>query len=197
MAGRGPHGDRNLDDWFAEPEPAPRRTHRPVAGEDDATQTLEPAQPAAADDWLAESGPKHVPPRVRLDLAGARVWLTVAVLAVLLLVGLAAGGVFSAGHLRAQPTATTAPQAPTTTATTTTRNRVALPTSTLKPGDTGPQVRTLQRALATFGYSPGAVDGHYGPATQHAVARFQQASRLTADGIFGTKTLHALTRAAA
>jgi peptidoglycan hydrolase-like protein with peptidoglycan-binding domain len=44
------------------------------------------------------------------------------------------------------------------------------PRTTLKPGDTGVQVKVLQRALASLGYSAGAVDGQYGPATKQAVA---------------------------
>ncbi|HET8894012.1 MAG TPA: peptidoglycan-binding domain-containing protein [Gaiellaceae bacterium] len=70
------------------------------------------------------------------------------------------------------------------------------PTSTLKPGDTGSQVTDLQQTLAAVGYSSGAADGNYGPATQSAVARFQRASGLTADGIFGSQTLSALRRMA-
>ena len=46
-----------------------------------------------------------------------------------------------------------------------------------------------------LGYSAGALDGSYGPATKHAVAGFQGAHGLTADGIFGPKTLKALRRA--
>ena len=69
------------------------------------------------------------------------------------------------------------------------------PTATLKPGATGAQVKLLQRALASLGYSTGVVDGQYGPATKQAVTAFQKADGLTADGIFGPKTLQALTRA--
>ena len=52
-----------------------------------------------------------------------------------------------------------------------------------------------QRALSSLGYSAGALDGSYGPATKQAVAGFQGARGLTADGIFGPKTLQALRRA--
>jgi peptidoglycan hydrolase-like protein with peptidoglycan-binding domain len=95
-----------------------------------------------------------------------------------------------------QSASTTAPRPPTTAPTTTTRTFTVLPTSALKPGDTGTQVRELQRALTALGYSPGVADGNYGPATERAVARFQRASGLTADGIFGPKTRGALRRAA-
>ena len=69
------------------------------------------------------------------------------------------------------------------------------PTTTLKPGATGAQVKLLQHALATLGYRPGKIDGRYGPATQRAVIRFQQAEGLKADGIFGAKTKLALAHA--
>jgi peptidoglycan hydrolase-like protein with peptidoglycan-binding domain len=68
----------------------------------------------------------------------------------------------------------------------------ALPTTTLKPGDTGAQVRALQRALKSLGYPVGKIDGQYGPATKTAVAAFQHAAGLTEDGVVGPKTLNAL-----
>jgi peptidoglycan hydrolase-like protein with peptidoglycan-binding domain len=72
----------------------------------------------------------------------------------------------------------------------------ALPAATSKPGDTGTQVKKLQRALKALGYSVGAVDGQYGPTTKEAVASFQHDAKLTADGVFGPKTLDALIRRA-
>ncbi len=84
---------------------------------------------------------------------------------------------------------------PTTTAATPAVSR-ALPTTTLKPGDTGAQVRALQRALKALGYSVGTIDGQYGPATKTAVASFQHAAGLTEDGVFGPKTLNALIQRA-
>ena len=78
------------------------------------------------------------------------------------------------------------------TTTTTPAQPVAAPTSNLKPGDTGAQVKVLQRALARLGFSAGTIDGQYGPATEAAVERFQAAAGLTADGIVGPATLAAL-----
>jgi hypothetical protein len=66
------------------------------------------------------------------------------------------------------------------------------PTTTLKPGDSGPQVKALQRELASLGYSVGAIDGYYGKAAGNAVSAFQHAHHLTADGIVGPATLLAL-----
>jgi peptidoglycan hydrolase-like protein with peptidoglycan-binding domain len=70
-----------------------------------------------------------------------------------------------------------------------------LPTTTLKPGDHGPQVRRLQRALATLGYLSGTIDGKYGSATSHALASFQRAKNLNADGVLGPATLASLKHA--
>jgi peptidoglycan hydrolase-like protein with peptidoglycan-binding domain len=76
-----------------------------------------------------------------------------------------------------------------------TQPTVAAPSSTLKPGDQGASVKLLQRALARLGYSPGTIDGQYGPSTTQAVSRFQRAKGLTEDGILGPNTLQALTNA--
>jgi Putative peptidoglycan binding domain len=42
----------------------------------------------------------------------------------------------------------------------------------LGPGDAGPDVRELERALAGLGFDPGSVDGRYDPATEGAVSAF-------------------------
>jgi peptidoglycan DL-endopeptidase CwlO len=65
----------------------------------------------------------------------------------------------------------------------------------LTPGDRGPQVQALQRSLVSLGYAPGAIDGIYGPKTEHALEAFQTRSKLTADGILGPETLDALKKA--
>jgi peptidoglycan hydrolase-like protein with peptidoglycan-binding domain len=123
--------------------------------------------------------------------------LSLAVLGVLTL-----AGVFSSNpkHPAQRPTiTTTTATAATATTTTPTTAPVAqplpAPSTTLKPGDTGAQVVILQRALKSLGYSTGKLDGHYGPRTSLAVARFQQATQITADGILGPATLTALTNA--
>jgi peptidoglycan hydrolase-like protein with peptidoglycan-binding domain/TPR repeat protein len=59
-------------------------------------------------------------------------------------------------------------------------------------GSTAAIVRGLQRRLRSAGYSPGPVDGRYGPRTEHAVERFQSAHGLRVDGITGPITLAAL-----
>ena len=56
-------------------------------------------------------------------------------------------------------------------------------------------VRVLQRRLITVGFSPGRIDGRYGPLTQGAVVRFQAARGLQPDGIAGPHTMTALASA--
>jgi peptidoglycan hydrolase-like protein with peptidoglycan-binding domain/TPR repeat protein len=50
-------------------------------------------------------------------------------------------------------------------------------------------VRSLQRLLASAGYTPGPIDGRYGALTEQAVRRFQSARRLPATGMSGARTL--------
>jgi hypothetical protein len=49
-------------------------------------------------------------------------------------------------------------------------------------------VREVQRLLRTLGDAPGPVDGFYGPLTEAAVMRFQEAHALAVDGIVGHQT---------
>jgi peptidoglycan hydrolase-like protein with peptidoglycan-binding domain len=58
------------------------------------------------------------------------------------------------------------------------------------------RVRRLQRFLWLVGARPGPIDGRYGPKTEAAVLRFQHRRGLATDGVAGTLTLTALTRAA-
>lgn len=58
----------------------------------------------------------------------------------------------------------------------------------LEVGCTGRDVATLQHALAALGYNI-AVDGDFGPATQHTVMVYQRSKGLSVDGIAGVRTL--------
>ncbi len=141
-----------------------------------------------------ELPPRSAPAFDLRALVTPRVLVAASVFVAFLLAVLAAAGVFSSGAPRTTaPTITTT--SPATPPTRTARPASVPPATTLKPGDTGVKVKLLQRALSSLGYSAGALDGSYGPATKQAVAGFQGAHGLTADGIFGAKTLQALRRA--
>ena len=88
----------------------------------------------------------------------------------------------------AKATATPAPKA---TATPTPASEV------LTVGSKGSDVKDLQNKLIDLGYLSGKADGVYGTATASAVKAFQQASKLTADGVAGSKTLSKLETASA
>lgn len=64
--------------------------------------------------------------------------------------------------------------------------------ATLKLGDTGSEVKSMQAALVTLGYLSGNADGNFGPKTQAAVKSFQRKNKLTSDGKAGNLTLTAL-----
>jgi hypothetical protein len=53
-------------------------------------------------------------------------------------------------------------------------------------------VRALQRRLTGLGYTPGPIDGRYGPLTEQALRRFQATHGLIVDGIDGPMTRSAL-----
>jgi hypothetical protein len=166
------------DDWFG------------GVAEDDGVPDAE-----YAEDWLQEAEQRSPPWYETID---RRVVVAAVVAVAALIAILAAAGVFSGGsHPRASvpPPTTVAPPATTPATTPPAKPAVAAPTATLKPGDTGTQVKVLQRALAALGFSTGKPDGDYGPATEAAVKRFQGSAGLKADGVVGPATLRALTAA--
>jgi peptidoglycan hydrolase-like protein with peptidoglycan-binding domain len=59
---------------------------------------------------------------------------------------------------------------------------------TLRQGDHGEDVSRLQQLLEGAGFSPGPIDGMFGPRTEAAVRAFQEAKQLVADGIAGPDT---------
>jgi len=60
--------------------------------------------------------------------------------------------------------------------------------ATLRPGTQGAAVFSLQEILQKKGYYNLSLDGKYGPGTRAAVARFQAATGLSADGVAGART---------
>ena len=69
--------------------------------------------------------------------------------------------------------------------------------ATQQSGSTGAQVKAVQQLLNDQGYSAGAVDGSFGPATTTAVTAYQAARGLNADGVVGARTWTALLSAGA
>jgi DNA invertase Pin-like site-specific DNA recombinase/peptidoglycan hydrolase-like protein with peptidoglycan-binding domain len=61
--------------------------------------------------------------------------------------------------------------------------------------DDAKRVRSLQRTLRRLGWSPGPVDGLFGPRTEAAVVRFQRSAGLAVDGIVGPRTGRELRQA--
>ena len=111
-----------------------------------------------------------------------------------------------------QPTqpSTTTTSTTSTTSTTTTVARPPSPTtsttvpaepgppassSSLRRGDSGPEVAELQRKLRGLGYWLGAVDGSYGYTTEQAVTAFQKVEGLSVDGVAGPATRAAVAAA--
>jgi putative chitinase len=68
--------------------------------------------------------------------------------------------------------------------------------SILTLNSSGSDVVALQQALQAAGFSPGAIDGSFGPGTEAAVLAFQRSEGLAADGIVGPNTAAALGLAA-
>jgi peptidoglycan/xylan/chitin deacetylase (PgdA/CDA1 family) len=62
----------------------------------------------------------------------------------------------------------------------------------LRVGDRGERIAALQELLLDAGYSPGPVDGIFGPLTEAAVRGAQEALALEKDGLAGRHTLAAL-----
>ena len=63
----------------------------------------------------------------------------------------------------------------------------------LRQGEKGEWVSHLQQMLEDAGYSPGAIDGDFGPKTEAAVRAYQEAYQLTIDGVVGPETWGQLT----
>lgn len=71
------------------------------------------------------------------------------------------------------------------------------PTSILRPGDEGDEVKSVQARLQALGYYAGSIDGVYGKGTTEAVRFFQARNSLTVDGKVGPNTADKLYSASA
>jgi len=133
-----------------------------------------------------------------------------ALTAVALVMGAAAGILVVAGRGRrplvvsSETTTTTAATTTTTAATTATTatapstgptTTAPAPPAGLRTGATGPEVTRLQQRLAGLGFWLGAADGVFSAVTAHAVVAFQKLAGLPPDGIVGPDTSAALEAA--
>ncbi|MCP6759635.1 MAG: peptidoglycan-binding protein [Fischerella sp. CENA71] len=62
-------------------------------------------------------------------------------------------------------------------------------------GNSGPQVTSVQRCLQKLGYYNGPINGNFGPLTENAVKKFQQAKKISAIGQVGPQTQRSLQAA--
>lgn len=187
--------DPGYDDWFDEPEPLTETQSGVTRGVyDDAEESWVLPE----DETSGDHGHREI-----VVFGRTLTWTQVAIIAASLLALffaiLAAAGVFSSSNTAAPPVTTPTVPPPTvkSTSTPTTTATTEAPAQTLSPGATGQQVKLLQQALNQLGYSVGTPDGNYGPATQSAVEKFQQANDLAVDGVVGEQTLAALRQALA
>lgn len=193
MEAREEPRDPGYDDWFDEPElptETPSGATRGVYEDADEVWVL-------PEDEEPRSGQREFVIGDRTLTMTQVAIIGLSVLAIVFAI-LAAFGLFN-GSKSATPTPAPLPKPVTVTVQTSTaastRPAAEAPSQPLKPGDTGPQVKTLQQALAALGYSAGKPDGVYGPSTTNAVERFQLAKGLDEDGVVGPATLAKLQSA--
>ena len=101
------------------------------------------------------------------------------------------GGNAKAAKVKATATPTATPKAtatPKPTATPASSNNKVAVSGTLREGDSGSDVKTLQQKLIQMGYLKDSADGIFGKKTAAAVTAFQKANNLKADGIVGSQT---------
>lgn len=186
-------GGPGYDDWFDEPE---QPTETQSGANRGVYEDVEEVWVLPEDEDSRSSGQREIIIAGRAFTTTQVAIIVLSILAIFFAI-LAAAGVFDSGKAAAPPV--TPPTHPVTTQQTTTQTNTTpagqAPSTTLKPGDTGQQVKLLQQSLASLGFSVGTVDGDYGPATQVAVEKFQVAKNLAEDGIVGPATLAALQKA--
>lgn len=77
------------------------------------------------------------------------------------------------------------------------KEETTIKSSVLRKGDTGEEVKLLQKKLILLGYNLGnnGVDGNFGIKTYNAVVAFQKKYKLTVDGLVGAQTQTAISKA--
>jgi hypothetical protein len=180
------------DDWFSGADPPSVREQRELTSGDVAA-AREPT-------WLEDVAEPEQPPEADSPFARRR-FVALAVAVLVLVAVVVAVVAFSRGSASTPTVATTSTPATTTTPAATvpttpvpsTPTPIAtLPAVVLRPGATGAEVKTVQRALARAGHTPGPIDGVYGPKTEQAVSDFQRSAGITVDGVYGPETKKAL-----
>ena len=112
--------------------------------------------------------------------------------------GLKADGVAGSGTYKvlfsdsAKPAGSTPTATPTPSPTPSPTPAYQVPSRTLRDGDSGEDVKSVQTRLKALGYYTGTVDGKYGSDTIAAVTAFQTQNGLTADGVAGSGTYKVL-----
>jgi Putative peptidoglycan binding domain len=185
------------DDWFSDADSRPVEEQRKLTGSGVAAGR----EPTWLEDVVEPDEPTTDSPFARRRLVALAVAVLVLVVAVVVAVVAFGGGsattptVTTTSTRPTTTTATTAPAAtvPATPAPSTTP--VILPALVLRPGATGAEVKTVQRALARVNHSPGPIDGDYGPKTEQAVSDFQRSAGIPVDGHYGPQTKKALQQA--
>lgn len=74
------------------------------------------------------------------------------------------------------------------------RGRPRLGSRPMRRGQRGWDVAALQFGLRRRGFSPGSIDGGFGPATARALRRYQRRAGLSADAVAGPATLSRMRR---
>lgn len=203
----------NLAGMKSQPASAARDTVRVQGGEDEAPVRKSPAKAKKSKAYTKGSrGPKKNADRTPMIIAFGLILILIVIIALIV------RSMFGAGVVK--PETTIAPPAqvqttpeggfivfgqntpmPTMQIVTPTPRIEITPTPaptpepqyhTLRRGDQGPEVVTLQQALTELGYLKGAADGNFGTGTMTAVKEFQEAEGLDADGIAGRLTQEAL-----
>jgi len=191
------HDPPGYDDWFDDPEPPTLESGRGNRPSYDIPAETE------EDVWVLSEDEPRRPRRAgsRGDVVIGGRSLTMTQVAIIAIAGLAvfiailaAAGAFDGGRAVTTATQDTHQTLPTTATTPTTPN-VTAPTQQLKEGDTGAQVKLLQKALNSLGFPAGTPDGSFGAGTKTAVEQFQSANSLSPDGVVGKQTLIALQQA--